>query len=416
MAVSFTSSGTPDLFTPVYNPMAFTVTSTNTAQDNFQYIFDLYITGVSGYKRSKIPADPNASGRCYYDPQYLLKDYLTKNIDKSDDGIEQNSNSFVEYQVKVGEEYGPSSGVTTYADLLVDVTRYAWNSCLDPLTFRKYTQEDWVASTAYKGKFLTTAPDNLKLYTGKDTWVYFITSGTNVVDYLEVKTYTSGGALIQTVQIDNNYTTVSTGADRFLRCPIGNNLNTILGADILLGSQPIITAAVDHYTVRGIFDDGFTQSASINLRTYYIDSTCTPYDTYTFHFLNDMGGYDTFTTIRRSDHDTKIERKHFKKLVGSITATTAWDYLNSARGKTNYSTKINDKITVNSDALTDDEATWLEQLVYSPDVLLDDATHGLVSVNIDQSSYRREKKLNSDTFIITFSFEYSFNRYRQSSI
>ena len=404
------------MFTPVYNPMPYTCSSTNVAQDNFQYLFDLYITGVTGYHRTKIPADPNASGRCYYDPQSYLKDYLTKNIDKSDNGIKQNTSSYVAYIVKVGEEYGPSSGVTQYQDLLVDATRYAWNACLDPLTFRRYAQEDWVASTAYTGKFLTTAPDNLKLRTGTNAWVHFITSGTNVVDYIDVKTYTAGNVLIQTVRIDNPYTTVSSGDDRFLRMPIGpNNLNMILNGQISLGAQPIITASVDHYTVQGWFDDGFTQSASLDLRTYYIDSTCTPYDTYTFHFLNDMGGYDSFTTIRRSDHDTKAERKSFKRITGSITSTTAWDYLNSSRGKINYSTKINDSITVNSDALTDDEATWLEQLIYSPDVYLDDSTHGLVSVNINKDSYRREKKLNSDTFIITFSFEYSFNRYRQRS-
>lgn len=416
MAVSFTSSGTPELYSPVYNPLVFTCSSTNTAQTNFQYLFDLYITGQSGYIRTKIPADPNASGRVYYDPSEYLKDYLTKDINRNDTQIKQNTESYVQYIVKVGEEYGPNSGVTQYQDLLVDVARYAWNACIDPPTFRRYDEDEWVASYTYTGKFLTTAPDNIRLYTGKNAWVHMITSGTNVVDYLEIKTYNSSNALIQTVQIMNPYTTVGDGDDMFLRCPIGENLNTIAGAQLQLGAQPILTSAVDHYTVRGIFDDGFTTGVSIELRTYYIDRTCTGHETFTFHFLNEMGGYDTFTAYRRSDHEVTIQRKSFKRVTGSITSTTAWDYLNSDRGKINYSTKIGDRITVHSDWITEDEAVWLEQLFTSPDVLLDDSTDNFIAVNPLMDSYKREKQINSDLIKITFAFEYGYNRYRQSSI
>lgn len=417
MAISFTSSGTPELFTPVYNPMAYTVSSTNTAQANFQYLFDLYITGQSGYIRRKIPADPNANGRCYYDPSGILRDFVSKNIDKNDDRIKQNTTSYVQYQVKVGEEYGPSSGVTQYANLATDDLRYAWNACMDSRTFRRYAQEDWVASVVYRGKFLTTAPDNLKLYTGTNAWVYMITSGTNVVDFIKIQTYNSAGVSQQTVHIDNPFTIISNPQDRFLRTPIGpNNLNLIAASQISNGGQPIITAAVSYYVVSGWFDDGFTQGQSIDSRTYYINSDCTNHDTYTFHFLNDIGGYDSFTTIRRSDHDTKAERKSFKRIKGSITSTTAWDYLNSDRGKINYSTKITDTITVNSDWITEDEAEWLEQLLYSPDVLLDDSTEHFIAVNIDKDSYRREKQINSDLIQVSFAFSYADMRYRQTSL
>ncbi len=49
MAINITHE--PQEWTPVYNEMRFVVGSTNTAQPNFRYVADIYVSGVAGYTR-----------------------------------------------------------------------------------------------------------------------------------------------------------------------------------------------------------------------------------------------------------------------------------------------------------------------------------------------------------------------------
>lgn len=417
MGMFFLSSGTPDLYSPAYNPLPFSVGSTNSGQTNFQFLFDVYITGQSGYTRFKKPPDAGAGGRAFFDASQVIRDYLSKNIDKNDTAFKENTSSYVQYRLKVGEEYGVSSGVTQYADVLVDDLRYTWNGVFNQTDFNRYSQEDYIfRSGATSAKFLTSHPDSLKVRSTEYRWAYMITSGTNHIGYMRVRTYDSAGNLLQTCQISNDHATVSSGDEMFLRFPSGINMNQIPASKFLAGAQPVITASVSSFDICAFFWDGFTGARSSELRTYVIEDKCTPHDTYTFHFLNELGGYDTFTTIRKSEHDTKGEKKTFKRIVGGITSTNGWSYINADRGRINYNTTIRDTITVHSDWITEDEATWLEQLIYSPDVYLDDSTHNLISINILTDTFRRERQVNTKLINISFSFEYSYNRYRQTSI
>ena len=415
--MAITISESPQVYNPVYNPVVWTVLSTNSGQSNMQYILDLYVNG-SGTKLKRFfkPPDNDNGGRAFFDMGAILKGYTTQNILRADAGFATNANSYVRFTAKFGEQYGPSSGITEYADLTVDSERYAYNAVFDSPDYRDYEDDDWVLAAVNK-KFLTNFPDSGKVRSADRQWVYMLTSGTNVVDHMVVRTYDSADALIQTIRFNNQYKSILAGSEnnRFLRFPIGTNMNTITDT-ILQGSLPVLTASVSKYTIQ---TNNATSGITSELRTYKIDDACTIHDTYTFHFLNKHGGFDTFTFIRRSDKPSTVERSQYKKIQGviggdSTKAAGTWGYDNSDRGRVNFFTRIEDRITVHSDWVDEATMAWLEELVYSPEVYLDDSTNGFVAVNILNAGFDPKQTVNEKLFNLTLEFQYGYQRYRQS--
>lgn len=414
--MAVTLSETPQVYNPVYNPVVWTVLSTNSGQANMQYILDLYLSG-SGSKTIRLfkPPDNGNGGRAYFDLSSILKGYTTHNILRGDLGFALNADSYVRFTAKFGEQYGPSSGITEYADLTVDSERYAYNAVFDSPQWRDYEDDDYVLADVQK-KFLTNIPDKIKIRSTDRRWAYMLTSGTNVVDHMVVRTYDSADALIQTVRFNNQYKGVGAdGTNRHLRFPIGTNMNNVTDTR-LQGTLPVLTASVVKYTIQ---TNNATSGITSELRTFNIDDVCTPHDTYTMHFLNKHGGFDTFTFIRRSDVASTVERSQFKKIQGGIAGDSTkgagtYGYDNFDRGRVNFFTRIDDKITVHSDFVDEPTMLWLEELVYSPEVFLDDATDGFIAINILTTSFDRKQSVNEKLFNISIDFTYGYHRYRQS--
>ena len=103
-----------------------------------------------------------------------------------------------------------------------------------------------------------------------------------------------------------------------------------------------------------------------------------------------------------------IERKQFK-------APLQIGYSKSDRLKTNYNTTINDKITINSDWINEEQSILLEQLATSPIIYLERSPTDFIAINILNSSYEIKTYLTDrKLFNVTFEIEYSYSRYRQS--
>jgi hypothetical protein len=85
------------------------------------------------------------------------------------------------------------------------------------------------------------------------------------------------------------------------------------------------------------------------------------------------------------------------------------------RGKIQNNTIAVDKITINSGWITEEQSTWLEQLVASPDVYFIDNTNNLTAIVVKSQSYEF-KTLEMDTlFNLSIEVEFSYNRYRQQA-
>jgi len=191
-----------------------------------------------------------------------------------------------------------------------------------------------------------------------NAWLYWNNYNLDT-SYVKVMTYDSLGTLLDTFKIDNKYST-----SRFLRIPTGPyNILNIPDAQFTLGVQPIITSEVDHYTVQTFNSSNVGISGDAE---YKIFENCSRYEKRRLQFLNELGGYDTFNFTLVSKETMDIERSMFKKDLGSYGASYSFVNSPNDRAYSQYHTRIKDKVSIQSDWVTEEQLAWLEQLVTSP--------------------------------------------------
>ena len=404
--MAITINSTPQTYNPAYNDIVFVVTSTNIAQPNFKYIADIYV----GSQTIRLTISKDALYNTgIFNLGRVIESYVSSDISKSVYGFAQNTSSYTSWYVSFGEQYGNTPAI--YSGLTTSSTYYSWNSCFDFLPFQSYTQTPYVLQSAAVKQLLTNKPATVNIRDSEDAWLYMATASSGVVYDARVRTYDSSGSLIQTVKINNPYQAVSSANDRFVRFGCGtNNLNNIASSGITTGAQPIITASVYSYDVTFEMFNGTLVSTP---QTYTIDQRCTQYTPYRFHFLNKLGGFDSFTFILASTKTSKNNKTYYSKNVNRSLSSTTYGYNTSDRSKTQLNNIVKDNIKVQSDWISESTMTWLEELINSPEVYLDDSTYGLVSVNIMNSSFEFKQSVKDKLFNLEIEFEYSYDRYTQ---
>lgn len=412
--MAITVNDSPFQVTPAFNPVDYTVTSTNNGQSNFKYVLDLYLTGTTSpaFVRMTVDADPT-TGRGHFDLQNVVRSYVTQNISKTDYGFTQAPDTYVEYTPYFGEQYGPSSGVTVTSGVTVAPARFAFNGGFSFPDFKDYTSVTYLMVGSSAQKFLTNMPNPVTVRSDEYRWLGMMSVTANKIARAQVKTYNSAGTLLNTVLVSNNYSGVTANDDKFLNFSCGGtNLNLIPGAQIVSGSTPIITASVAKYTVQILDSIG---SASSELFTFKINDECSKYTAYSFYFLNALGRFDTFTCVLADRKEVSIKREKFKRMVGAFNSSNVFTYNKSDRQEITFNTTLKDKITVNSEWIDENHSEWLEELITSPVVFVDDPTHGLLGVNILQDTYTVKKRYTDKLINVSFAFEYTYDRIRQQA-
>lgn len=409
MAITITKqiSGT----VPAYNDMIMIVTSDKTSQPNFQYIMDVYINGSATKAfRERRPADPNY-GCGQFNPARSIENYVSSDFSLDTAAVETCPNSVGTVAFKFGEEYGlSSSGTTVYSNLATSNTTIFWNGVFD--------YEDWCDfdTTRYRSQnsnsiFLTNSPANKTVYTNEKEYLYAINRTSGDIYYFQVICNDSSGNTIGVYRIYNSHQAVTSYDDRMVRCPAGWNLNDISASDItvLTGSLPILTSSVAAYAIQCVRYSG---TATTQQKVYTVDSDCSRFTKYRFHFLNKLGGYDSFSFTKKNKWVSDIKRENYKKNLGELTSSSNYDTLASQRAITQYSTSIEDKITVKSDYLTSGDVVWLEELITSPDVYVE-RNGQAVPVIITDSSFERHNGEDKKLFNLSMEFKFSYKRNRQ---
>ena len=232
----------PGLWSPIYNPMVFILDSTNTAQSNFKYIADIYVSGVTDYVRLAVDADPTYN-QGMIDIHRIVESYVSSNAGlKALNGFEKASSSMIAYEVKFGEQYGVASAVTTYPMLTVTGTMFAFNAA--------YTTHDWLdfdgASISIEdtGGMLTDQPmiRTTTAIGNEDNYIHYITNTSGTVYFAEINTYDSASSLIGTYRIENAYQAVASYDER--RMIFYSGVRALNAATLYSGVQPVIWAKV----------------------------------------------------------------------------------------------------------------------------------------------------------------------------
>lgn len=409
--MSVTIIGQPGTHTPAYNHQYFIFDSTNKAQTNFSYVIAVNVDG--NITTLKLPPRPD-NGYAYFNPQHIVESYVENKFTDTNLLVAPNfaENSIKYVTVGCTEEYG--SPVSGFAGSSANY--YVWNAAYNTAEFEGYLYN----TTAY-AKDLTLAPSYTETihYDQKllhKTWHRGFATGD--LRFLTVAAYDSAGTLMNTSILETQYYNIPTNYRYNLAyaniSPAGLNLMktglppaNVAQTNALLDVVPSNTAQYIVY-----WTDGSNQRSNY----YYIniDTLCSKYSRYVLHFLNRLGNYDSFTFYRKSIKTSEHETKTYKKLPFELSSGgNAYVYYNHKHDEINYSTVITNKITLNTDWITDAQATWLKDLLHSPSVILEDSNGATFAVKVVPKNYEEKMKVNDKCFSLTVEVEYTYQDIRQ---
>jgi len=404
------------------NNLLYTLDSTKKTEPQFQYVCDIYASGstysaTSANYLQRVKQQPNPDGYGIFDIGQLIIQYLGD--DQPWKAAPFNTSSFTQgdFVVRFGEQYGVSfsSSISTYNGIDTTPSQnpaktgsafYSYtNGLVDP-----YNAVNWnFASSSYysgsttptggSGNFTRSSTlsnasttqsiadgdyETISLYNGN-----FDLSSTNAQDvyYVQVRVYNAAGSNIQNIGFFN--TTANDGGPRTSEAQEWSAVYTSqsdatrllhigVGPQNLADSGNTLNTAWSYYIVDVMSQEGAGIEDSTALwsstRFNKAEGDCV-YNGVRFAWKNEYGTYDYYTFTLQSDSATSIERNSYKKtFVDFSNGTTSVPYNKQRRGQTQYYNALNNVKTANSNWLTDDEATWLKELFFSPNVYIQNGT------------------------------------------
>lgn len=381
---------TPNAFMAAYNQVPYTVSSNNTAQPNFNFIIDVNQTSgtANPLARLKYPVQPS-SAQLTFDVGNVLKNYVSYDFNNVTGVFGTNTNSRLKYFLQFRELYDVS-GIPTLSGVLASHPTTPSSSSFNLVTnsifdFEDYSNAAMVNKSITNIGYLSNSPNIERIESNQEKFLYWF-DPSNKVKYIQ---YTGAtGNVVTAVTLPTTEYQFSTRAGKYAQ-------------DILIAGGISI---VNTYNVSLL---GVTSNVLAS-RTFNLDTECSQYPTVRLHWMNKLGGFDSFNFNKNTIKAMEIERKQFK-------APLPIGYSKQDRLKTDYNTTINDKISINSDWITEAESKLLEELATSPVIYLERTPTSFVAVNITNTSYEVKTFLTDrKMFNVTFDIEYTYSRYRQS--
>jgi hypothetical protein len=329
-----------------------------------RYIFDVYINGVMVLREYKAITF-GTTVFAYLDVAPIVKNYIQANISSM-------VLPYIEYQVKYGTEN--TSGVITTN--VVTETSYAWYGY--PAFLNDDLRAD-LGGTYYDGLYLSTNRSRiLQLYGNYKTYIPIY------------KSQATSGDVVEWIYNGGSYQRAGSSG-------VGVYNTSITGADLNLAQNVHL---LESFALSGSNIDNMPNY------TVQIQTNCTKNNPVMLHFLNAMGGFESFLFSGVNRVNTNIERQSINKL-GLITTYTssgidrdvsldrvANGYLGEV--KTNYSNTMTHKIKLVSDYVSETDFLWLRELLASPQVYAQIDNNALmIPVTIETSDWA-EKKQGAD--------------------
>ena len=387
MAITIIS--TPNQFMAAYNQVAYTVSSNNTAQSNFNFIVDVNQTSGTNnpLARLKYPVQPS-SAQLKFDIGNVLKNYVSYDFFNATGTLyAPNLNSRIKHYLDFRELYDVS-GIPTLSGVLVSSPTTPSSSSFKWSGNTIFDFEDFSANEYYDLRVENYGFLNTKLTTPENI----------LVSQNKILTFFDPNKLVKyfnlSIKLSDYLVEISKTSQEFLY-----NIN--VGKYLL----DLSLLALDTSYKIDLLTESFVSLATFNFKN---TPECSQYEIVRLHWFNKNGAWDSFNFIKNSSKEIDIERKQFK-------APLPIGYLKSDRLKQNYNTTITDVININSDWVSDEVSVMLEELATSPIVYLERSATDFIAVNIVNRNYETKKYMTDRRlFNISFDIEYTYNRYRQT--
>ena len=343
----------PQSHTPIYNDMVVLTSSNLTANPKFLFGLDVYVTlegfGDSYLGRLKSPAVANL-----YSPSLDVRGFFNIKEFMKSSGYFATKNNYwladISHKIKLipGEEYAASaSGAATYYPSSANIEYVGFNGALRLDEFRQFVPTDLINTTTIAassgiGQYIlssyTQPKDILKSTLNELT--FLCNGGTNTRALI---TYFNGNALIST------QTVAVTTANK-----------TDITVNASFNSLAVPTNATKYTVALERISNGNDLSSTY---TYNLIDACSKYPTLNVYFQNKWGAYDSFIFNKKSTKNDSINRKTYQKQDRYINTYNSYD-----PAIRTYDSEIKTKHTLRTDWVTEDQMTWLSELVESNNV------------------------------------------------
>lgn len=425
--MAITANQQPQSFQPVYNPYVFVLSSDNSGNFNFKINFAVVDSTDSAnpVTVATLQNPTNTDGYCVFDLSRVIRDYLTEDFSLGVTLATDCPNSIKRFTCYAQEVFSASASGTPSATgtiyeygTVADVTsKYLWNAALPFDEFATYSKDNYLLKygTYTANKWLTNGPidTGINMALNQNGYGYLLlenldsgNSNEALVQSTIIKTYNSAGNLLGTYEVDIDYVESTDPVEGFMiRIPVGTyNISQIGALDLISGTQPIITNSVAYYTVHGKHPTyGQTYGFRVNIVDY-----CDSPQVFRLHWLNRLGGFDAFNFDRYYIETSQIERKFYKKPYGSVTSGT-WSYSVSDRNNVNMINTARKQYVIQTNWISETEATWLEELLTSPVVYLEESATVLKAVNIIDTAYETKYKQKDKVFNLSLTIELTYD-------
>ena len=365
--MAYTIKSQPTTPNCTYTSLVYNVSSSFASQPQYNYIMDVYPSG-SATRLARIRQFPNPSSEAVFEPSRIFNDNMdyTLNFSSSQQLI---ANSVRTFELQFGEEYGtsPSSSLAVTASV-VTASIEVFPCQIDPNNGTSYNFTNSASAV-----ILSDRPDNVEEFQGvvERISVYNGTGGAEDVTF----NYSAGGS----------YTT------------------SIPAGQFYLVSYPIAAPSSGTVTV-SFGSDSF-------IKTY--NSKCS-YPVYNFHFINKYGVWENFSVNLPIRGTTNLDRQNYTQTFVNYGNGGAYDV--TRRGESNYSTGIEEDLTISTNWLNEAQASWMTQLLESDEVYVakgdsnpDNAVFKpivITNASYIQNTSRKDQK----TFAYDITFRYANQR------
>ena len=446
MAVSFIQQPTLKIYA-AYDDIVFTLQNGATTQFYHKYILKVFVNQTLV---ATLKASANEQGNGIFKIENIIQDFCTTDIDgyisttggsstsngvtantaqhaiHKIDAFASNKSNLIQFRVEGTEEFSTTADgtVTEQSITAFSLAKNAFNAVTQIENgFETFNAFDFVLSST-NSKLLTGFDSTinrkirsndyhtLAFLNGKwgnsgsqqslpDKFVVKFYNDANVqqgstIDY-DIDSTASNGALFGSIlQHTVANPTISQAGLVYFGCGLKNITNN--GASI--------PATATYYTVNA---ENSSNTISAIYRFNIVGDDCKSFETIRLAYLNRLGTYDYYNFSKRSTRTTAVQKNTFKKAYGNFQ-NAKYSYNVYQGGTNNYGVTANETIEANTDFISEEEASALEELFTSPSVFMQNTNGDYEPVVITESEYTKQTTANDRIIQYTIGLHKSHNK------
>ena len=416
----------PSIYSSGYNPLAFVISSTDTAEANFRYTAEVSLNGV-GVTTLKIYPDP-VDDNGYFEFSKIISTALSLSEPDIDlDGFRNAPKNYANYTINFGAEWGsppvPDELSTGIFEGYVNNAAFGVREVLSS----GFDYADYFADGSAGFKIMSNYPTTFRASENDLGWIYFgnVLQATGTADAIRVVYEMEDGGIYSTTRdfylLNNgNIAAHALGDDNeevvqmipFLPA-------SLIGIDVDYISDSNVITDLFEISSEG-FRYSFTfydeQGGSPISDTYYIypDLCNSIYGRSQIFWQNRKGGIDSFvfTKPKRSTYT-------YNRLQAAKPLTRRYDTNSSLYNSRVYSdfiadTEKTEAVNLISDNLTNEQFIYLADLFSSPRVYIyDEALQDITPIIITDTNYNPKVGLYDGVQNLVINFIYPYKEFTQ---